>query len=74
MHIEFTYWVPIIYSCLGLKDFKILPIEPLAIDSIKIGESEGSVSLKQEYKNVKIYRLTKDMQLYNYRYLIFYNY
>jgi len=64
----------LLYSCLGLKDFKILPLEPLAIDSIKIGESEGSMSLKQEYKNIKIYGITKDMQLYNYRCVIFYNY
>ncbi|XP_018348855.1 PREDICTED: protein takeout-like [Trachymyrmex septentrionalis] len=51
----------------GLKSFKILPIEPLAIDSIKIGSSEGSVSLKQEYRNVKIHGLTKNMELYNYQ-------
>ncbi|XP_012063319.1 PREDICTED: uncharacterized protein LOC105626636 [Atta cephalotes] len=52
----------------GLKSFKILPIEPLAIDSIKIGSSEGSVSLKQEYRNVKIHGLTKNMEVYNYQY------
>ncbi|XP_018047683.1 PREDICTED: protein takeout-like [Atta colombica] len=50
----------------GLKSFKILPIEPLAIDSIKI-DSEGSVSLKQEYRNVKIHGLTKNMEVYNYQ-------
>ncbi|XP_024876958.1 protein takeout-like [Temnothorax curvispinosus] len=50
----------------GLKSFKILPIDPLVVDSLKIGESQGSVSLKQEYRNVKIYGLTKDLQVYNY--------
>lgn len=51
----------------GLKSFKILPLDPLVIDSIKIGESEGSVSLKQEYRNVTIHGLTKNMQLYDYQ-------
>lgn len=51
----------------GLKNFKILPIEPLAIDNIKIGSLEGSVSLKQEYRNVKIHGLTKNIQVYNYQ-------
>ncbi|KYN18498.1 PREDICTED: protein takeout-like [Trachymyrmex cornetzi] len=51
----------------GLKSFKILPIEPLAVDRIKIGSSEGSVSLKQEYRNVKIHGLTKNMRVYNYQ-------
>lgn len=57
--------------CLGLKDFKILPIEPLAINSVKIGETQGSVSLKQEYRNVKLYGLTKGLQVYNYQYVTF---
>ncbi|KAG5326904.1 TAKT protein, partial [Acromyrmex heyeri] len=51
----------------GLKSFKILPIEPLAVDSIKIGNSEGTVSLKQEYRNIKIHGLTKNLKLYNYQ-------
>ncbi|XP_011687141.1 PREDICTED: protein takeout-like [Wasmannia auropunctata] len=51
----------------GLKAFKILPLEPLAVDSIKIGESEGTVSLQQEYRNVKLYGLTKGLQVYNYQ-------
>ncbi|XP_029038213.2 protein takeout-like [Osmia bicornis bicornis] len=50
----------------GLKSFKILPIEPLAVDSVKIGESQGSVTLKQEYKNIKLYGLTKQLQIQNY--------
>lgn len=50
----------------GLKSFKILPLEPLALDSIRIGESEGSVSLKQEYKNIKIHGLTKGLEVKNY--------
>lgn len=51
----------------GLKSFKILPIEPLAVDSIKIGSSEGSISLKQEYRNIKIHGLTKNLKLNNYQ-------
>ncbi|XP_025268450.1 protein takeout isoform X2 [Camponotus floridanus] len=51
----------------GLKDFKILPIEPLTINSVKIGETQGSVSLKQEYQNVKLHGLTKGLQIYNYQ-------
>ncbi|XP_066592798.1 protein takeout-like [Prorops nasuta] len=51
----------------GLKPFRILPIEPLAVESVKIGESEGSVTLKQEYRNIKLYGLTKGLQISNYR-------
>ncbi|XP_050460828.1 protein takeout [Cataglyphis hispanica] len=47
----------------GLKSFKILPLEPLAVNSVKIGESQGSVSLKQEYRNVKVHGLTKGLHL-----------
>nr|XP_033333032.1 protein takeout-like [Megalopta genalis] len=50
----------------GMKAFKILPIEPLAVDSVKIGESQGSVSLRQEYKNIKLYGLTKQLVVKNY--------
>lgn len=53
--------------CAGLKSFKILPIEPLAVDSVKIGESQGSVALKQEYKNIKLYGLTKNLDIKNYK-------
>lgn len=51
----------------GLKSFKILPLEPLAVDSVKIGESEGSVTLAQEYKNIKLHGLTKGLQIHNYK-------
>lgn len=51
----------------GIKSFKILPVEPLAVDSVKIGESEGSVTLSQEYRNIKLYGLTKGVKVYNYR-------
>ncbi|XP_070164839.1 take-out-like carrier protein [Polyergus mexicanus] len=51
----------------GLKSFKILPLEPLAVSSMKIGESQGAVSLKQEYRNVKLHGLTKGLQVYNYQ-------
>ncbi|XP_053985809.1 protein takeout-like [Hylaeus volcanicus] len=50
----------------GLKSFKILPIEPLAVDSVKIGESQGSVTLRQEYRNIKLHGLTKNLQIKNY--------
>ncbi|XP_016905697.2 protein takeout [Apis cerana] len=50
----------------GLKSFKILPIEPLTVDSVKIGESQGSVTLRQEYKNIKLYGLTKNLEVKNY--------
>ncbi|XP_015592818.1 protein takeout [Cephus cinctus] len=50
----------------GLKSFKILPIEPLAVNSVKIGESKGPVSLKQEYKNIKLHGLTRNLRVYNY--------
>ncbi|KZC08042.1 PREDICTED: protein takeout-like [Dufourea novaeangliae] len=51
----------------GLKSFKILPIEPLAVDSVKIGESQGSVTLRQEYRNIKLHGLTKQLEVKNYR-------
>ncbi|XP_017893279.1 protein takeout-like [Ceratina calcarata] len=50
----------------GLKSFKILPIEPLAVDSVKIGNSQGSVTLKQEYRNIKLHGLTKNLEVKNY--------
>ncbi|KAK1130646.1 hypothetical protein K0M31_018763 [Melipona bicolor] len=49
----------------GLKSFKILPLEPLLVNSVKIGGSQGSVSLRQEYRNIKLYGLTKNLELYN---------
>lgn len=51
----------------GLKPFKILPLEPLTIDNIQIGESDGSVSLMQEYKNTQLYGITKDLVIKNYK-------
>ncbi|KAG7206396.1 hypothetical protein KM043_003758 [Ampulex compressa] len=51
----------------GLKSFKILPIEPLAVDKIKIAGTPGSVSVTQEYKNIKLHGLTKGLVLKNYR-------
>lgn len=50
----------------GMKSFKILPIEPLAVDSVKIGESQGSVTLKQEYRNIKLHGLTKQFEITKY--------
>ncbi|XP_003703683.1 take-out-like carrier protein [Megachile rotundata] len=50
----------------GMKAFKILPLEPLAVDSVKIGESQGSVTLRQEYKNIKLHGLTKNLEIKNY--------
>ncbi|XP_029669800.1 protein takeout [Formica exsecta] len=57
----------IISMAKGLKSFKILPLEPLAISSVKIGESQGAVSIEQEYRNIKLHGLTKGLQLYNYQ-------
>lgn len=51
----------------GLRSFKILPLEPLLVNSVKIGGSQGSVSLRQEYRNIKLYGLTKNLELYNHR-------
>ncbi|XP_011863107.1 PREDICTED: protein takeout [Vollenhovia emeryi] len=51
----------------GLKSFKILPLEPLEINNLEIGANDGSVALKQEYQNVKIYGLTKNLQVYDYQ-------
>ncbi|XP_015520401.1 protein takeout [Neodiprion lecontei] len=51
----------------GLRNFRILPIEPLAVDSIKIGESTGPVSVKQSYRNIKLYGLTRGLEVNNYR-------
>ncbi|XP_014488713.1 PREDICTED: protein takeout-like [Dinoponera quadriceps] len=42
---------------------KILPIEPLTIDYMRINSS-GPVSLTQEYRNMKIYGLTKNVQVF----------
>ncbi|XP_060828550.1 protein takeout-like [Bombus pascuorum] len=49
----------------GLRSLRILPIEPLAVDSVSIGEAEGSVTLRQEYKNIKLHGLTKGVRIYN---------
>ena len=46
----------------GLKEFKILPLEPVDVNSITIGGSGGAVSLKQIYKNLKIYGVTKGLK------------
>lgn len=49
----------------GLKSLRILPVEPLAVDSVSIGGTQGSVTLKQEYKNIKLHGLTKGIKIYN---------
>ncbi|XP_012250922.2 protein takeout-like [Athalia rosae] len=50
----------------GLKSFKIPPIEPLAVSSVKIGESNSPVALKQEYHNIKLHGLT-NLEVKDYR-------
>ncbi|XP_003397291.1 protein takeout [Bombus terrestris] len=49
----------------GLKSLRILPIDPLAVDSVSIGGTQGSVTLKQEYKNIKLHGLTNGIKFYN---------
>ncbi|XP_046738549.1 protein takeout-like [Diprion similis] len=61
--------VPVFIKSLsaGLRSFKVLPIEPLAVDSVKIGESTGPVSVKQAYHNIKLHGLTRGLEVTNYR-------
>lgn len=47
----------------GLRSMKVVPIEPLQLDSISIGGSQGTVTLKQDFKNVKLYGLTKGLKV-----------
>ncbi|XP_014483186.1 PREDICTED: protein takeout-like [Dinoponera quadriceps] len=47
----------------GDSALKILPIDPLAIDYMRINSS-GPVSVTQEYRNMKIYGMTKNMQVF----------
>ncbi|KAF3427238.1 hypothetical protein E2986_02260 [Frieseomelitta varia] len=57
-----------VVSLAGGENFSvptIFPVEPLLVDNVKIGGSQGSVSLKQEYKNIKLYGLTKDLEIHN---------
>ncbi|XP_033215631.1 protein takeout-like [Belonocnema kinseyi] len=46
----------------GSRTFRILPLEPLKVNSISIGSTEGSVSLKQEYQNVELHGLTRGLE------------
>ncbi|XP_043468294.1 protein takeout-like [Leptopilina heterotoma] len=52
----------------GLKAYKILPLDPLKISGISIGEAGGSVSVKQEYKNVEVHGLTKNLEKRNFNF------
>jgi len=52
----------------GNRGLKVVPLEPLLVDSISIGATgEASVSLKQEYKNIKLNGLTKGLKTTNSR-------
>ncbi|XP_043289153.1 uncharacterized protein [Venturia canescens] len=47
----------------GLKSFKILPLDPLAVDSVSIGDNGGVVSIQQDYQNVKVHGLAQGLRL-----------
>ncbi|RLU24307.1 hypothetical protein DMN91_002395 [Ooceraea biroi] len=47
----------------GLKEFKLRPIDPLEINSIKFGDGQSAVSLKQEYWNITLSGITKNLQV-----------
>ncbi|XP_063987968.1 protein takeout-like [Diachasmimorpha longicaudata] len=51
----------------GLKSLKVLPIDPLSVDSVSIGEGGGAVNLKQKYKNIKLYGLAKGLEISDYK-------
>ncbi|XP_015108836.1 protein takeout-like isoform X2 [Diachasma alloeum] len=51
----------------GLKSLRLLPIDPLSVDSVSIGEGGGAVSLKQEYRNIKLYGLSKGLEVSDYK-------
>lgn len=43
----------------GLPEYGILPIDPLAVNSLSISQGDNSpINLKQEYKNVKILHIS----------------
>lgn len=46
-----------------------MPLDPLKISGISIGEAGGSVSVKQEYKNVEVHGLTKNLEKRNFKYV-----
>ncbi|XP_035732677.1 protein takeout-like [Vespa mandarinia] len=47
----------------GLKSFNVSPFEPLKINNITINTSESS--LQQEYNDIQIHGMTKDLQINN---------
>lgn len=44
-----------------------MPLEPLKINGISIGENGGSVSVKQEYKDVEVHGLTLNLEKRKFR-------
>ncbi|XP_074097354.1 take-out-like carrier protein [Cotesia typhae] len=50
----------------GIPSLNILPIEPLGINSMSIGESGTIASFKQNYRNIKVHGLTKGLNVTNY--------
>lgn len=65
--IPFIVHIPIV--SVGVKSLKILPLEPLLINTVKIGNSGGSVSLEQEYYNMKLHGLTKGPRINSFQYV-----
>ncbi|XP_011306432.1 protein takeout-like [Fopius arisanus] len=51
----------------GIKSLKLLPIDPLSVDKVTIGEGGGAVRLKQSYKNIKLYGLSKGLEISDYK-------
>lgn len=50
----------------GLKNLKILPIDPLQINRVKFGDqtsTKQSVSLEQEYRDIKITGISKGLKI-----------
>lgn len=54
---------------LGLKEYKVLPLDPLKVSGISIGDAGGSVSVKQDYKNVEVHGLTRDLEKRSFKYV-----
>ncbi|XP_008557812.1 protein takeout [Microplitis demolitor] len=50
----------------GVPSLNVLPLEPLGIDNMSIGESGSIASFKQNYRNIKVYGLTKGLNVSNY--------
>lgn len=50
----------------GLGNLGVLPVDPLKVNEIKIGQGQGSVALNIDMKNITMYGLANSRML-NYR-------